>query len=826
MPVSRELLAPMVEAWRERAEIARRKRQFWDDICDQCRYFYQGAVGFMWDESFRRKYLGNIPVPKFKLTIAKAFEFIAVIGPTLYWRNPERNVVTTKKFEMKPEYLGDPNDQNIQQMFQQMQQQEMQNDLPFKIANELMKYPLNYYPFEQPGGGLMGHSILAITESMIYGRGCLWTSPYTMPGSNRKLIGSFFGSARDLWVDPDCKDPTLQDALWIMRESTSPVWVVEEKYGWKPGSLREYANAHGDEAYVAQKSRDDSDKRDEPQYDSIRYQEFYSRGGCGVRFTRDMPDNVKDALDRAVGDYAYICITDDCPFPLNAPPDSLAVSSDNDIRRMFEWPVPTWVDGKWPVKCLDYYPRLDSPYPIPPLEPGLGELTLMNLLLSFLCGRIWSDNRNITAVFKQHARGIVDKIKNGGMDEVVEIESVGGQNEDINRIITQWIKKPVGADSWRLFEMISLAFDKRVGLTDLAYGLNPGGTTSRSAADINAKQSALSVRPQYMMNCVESFMDEVADAEKFCSKMFITGNDLLPLLGPTGAQMWDQYVVAADPELFVRSMRARVTANSARKPNKDREIANLQMLVPTLFPELSKHADITHDTNPLNALLARLGEANDFSLEGMFLGPRQPAPPPPPPPEMQQQMEQQNQLAMAQQQATIQKLNAESQLTMAKAQSEIASIGQGQQETQLEAARVQNEMQIEAARMQNENAIEGARMQQEMMSEQARMQMEVQKNAQAAQLRAAETQQKISQSEQRAQADLGIRMSRFELDTGISEQQGSQRSRQDEERHVQEMRQKEEDHELDMAIQSSAARTQARNQSKAQKNGNGKPVRK
>ena len=60
----------------------------------------------------------------------------------------------------------------------------------------------------------------------------------------------------------------------------------------------------------------------------------------------------------AVGDYAYICVSDACPYPLNIPPAVLDEQPDEtgfpqSLRQRLAWPIPFWaVTTAGPLRCL------------------------------------------------------------------------------------------------------------------------------------------------------------------------------------------------------------------------------------------------------------------------------------------------------------------------------------------------------------------------------------------------------------------------------------------------------------------------------------------
>ena len=81
-----DFLQPYTSGWLGKIEAARKARKGFDDVARQCNSFFAGSVDFMWSPEFKAKYIkGNIS-PKFRITLQKAFEFVALYGPNLYWQ--------------------------------------------------------------------------------------------------------------------------------------------------------------------------------------------------------------------------------------------------------------------------------------------------------------------------------------------------------------------------------------------------------------------------------------------------------------------------------------------------------------------------------------------------------------------------------------------------------------------------------------------------------------------------------------------------------------------------------------------------------------------
>ncbi len=85
-------LTQIVEGWRSLIKLAEghEKRKKFMKTAKMCTHFYAGAMGFMWDDTFRKDFLGSMPSPEFKITIAKGFETVAIMVPNLMWDYPGR----------------------------------------------------------------------------------------------------------------------------------------------------------------------------------------------------------------------------------------------------------------------------------------------------------------------------------------------------------------------------------------------------------------------------------------------------------------------------------------------------------------------------------------------------------------------------------------------------------------------------------------------------------------------------------------------------------------------------------------------------------------
>ena len=872
------VLRPIVTGWLCKIEQAIKHKKPFTDIAEQCTAFFSADTGFMWEPKYRKKFLNTSTSPRFRMTMSKAFELVALFGPTLYWRNPTRTVTPRRQVPLPEHIFGEQNMVEIQQMEQQLQQQmqqlqeqmqgsqqqmqQMQQQMQQAVQAaqqgdqqaaqaaqqmqqqmqqvqqqiqpmqqqaqqlqqqmqqiqpqvqmvreaeqlfqqsqvearfrkmtdatraELVQKWLNYTPNEQPGGGLAQHAEMAITEALVKGRGVLWVQPYTQPGSKMNLTGSFYDTVDNLFIDPDAE--TLEDAKWIAKREVKPVWQVEKDYGLKPGTLENKANLESAESQGERLGDDMSSlhRKQGKTFDLIVHWKIWSKGGVGARLTGVNTD-LKDQFDKTVGDYAYLCIAANVPWPLNAPPEKFKEASSEEVQKMFKWPVEYWRDNRWPCSLLDFYPKPRSLWPIAPLAPGLGELAFMNVVISHLANRIWSSSRDFVAVLKSAEEEVTRAIKKGEDLAVIPLNEV---HQDINRVVSFLQQPQTNFDIWRILEQVMQLFERRTGLTELMAGMTQ--TQSRSAEDIATKREQMSIRPDHMSGKVEAWMSEVAKMEKFCCRFYVGPKDVVQLIGNSGAMLWDKLITQQDPEVVLRELDASVEANSARKPNKMRETQNIQQAMQTLFPVLDKHADVTTDTTPLNELLKIWGKATDFDVDDVLAPQRLP---------MQYQewfMQQQQQMMQGEQQAEQQAKQQEMEMEQQKLQIQQMQ-AQGKMQTeqmkaQSEMAKNQQDAQIEAMKAQ-------AEMQQTMMSGQ----MELQKSR-------VDLEKTLAEQAAARQQQMLDQVSRVQ-DLTLKEEDHNRELDQDRAKHEQDMRQDKEEFAQDMKFQ--------RARERASDNGNGR----
>ena len=676
-PRETNFTSPYVQGWLGKIREAERHKTGFNDVAKQCMSFFSGAMNFMWESDFFSKHIGVPYSPKFKICIQKGFELVSLFGPSLYWRNPERTVKSREQSALDPElFAGDP---EAEMLYQQLSQGSQQRKVSADIVSQLLEYYLNYTPSEQPGG-LAWHSTEAITECLVKGRGCLWPKPYKPAGSDRVLTGSFYDSVDNLLIDPDAT--SLQDAQWIAQRVVQPIWQVEKEFGYAAGALSSYGS-HESAMSQGERGGDEwaSERKAGKTFDLLTYFKVYSKGGIGGRLSglNDAQNRLGRSIDQVVGDHAYICVSPAVPFPLNAHPEQIPHASDDETRRRFQWPIPFWMDnrGRWPVAILDFYRKPNDPWAIAPLAPGLGELTFLNIMISSMCNRIHTASRTIIGASESLSPAVESAIKSGADLAYLKL---GSHEMELEKLI-KFIDTPnVSRDVWEIIDRVMNMFDRRTGLTELMSGMNPGGKVPRVASDVNARQQAASIRPEYMATKVEDWMSDVADMEKLCARWFVEPQHLTGFMGTAEQHLWGKYINSEHPEHIVRGFKATVMANSARRPDKNRDVENLQQAMQYFSQVIAQHGFQTGDMESFNELIRLWGRSVDQDVEGMMLeAPEQPEGQGQPDPQ-QEAIQQKMQIEQAQFQNKMEQSNQQHQQRMMQSQEQhSARMQQGMQ---------------------------------------------------------------------------------------------------------------------------------------------------
>lgn len=614
-------LSPICGHWFKKISIAWgfKRKEFQDDA-DECTSFFDGPYDFLYTSRYMRKSRGFVtdegdpPKVSFGMTVNKASEIVQLFGPVLYHRNPVRKVIPRLPPEMPAALFGDVNlDPFALQAYLTQQAYTAQGQTVDETRAALLGAYLNYTPFALD---LKTESRWAIDEALIKGLGVMVTEVYTPPGGGPKMVGSFFETCDNIVYDSDAETP--HDAQFVAIRCCHPIWQVEEEYGLAPGSLKGHVESHGQQAAVEGDPEGGYKRAQGKTNDLCIYFKVYSKMGMGGRLEGATP-GLRDTLD-LFGDYVYLVIAKDCPYPLNLSPEFLATATPEEVQERVQWPTPFWVDDGWPFTPISFHRRPRKIYPSAILRFGLGELKFINWCYSFIAGKIKTTARDFIAFKKSAGEELKDAILNGKDMTLLELEEAHGT---ISEVVGFLQHPEFNGDVWKVLEAVEANFEKRVGLTELMYGQSQ--VQLRSAQEANLKASQLQVRPDDMASKVEEAMTEVARKEMFAAYWHLGREDVRPVLGEVGAYYWEQLIAAAPVEEVVNQLQARVEANSMRKPNQERDAANLNQAMTTLFPSLWAYGMQTTDVGPVNNLIMDWSKAVGLD-PGRYIV--QPPPPP------------------------------------------------------------------------------------------------------------------------------------------------------------------------------------------------------
>lgn len=663
-------LGMICEQWLKKIDLAiQAKHEAFGRYADEAMKFYDGDHAWMWDLDYSQGKGGFLAtgvqaiLPKFRMTVNRVAELVALYGPSLYHRNPNIQVTPIDPPGMPPEVFGidsmlDPmmQDPMAVQQFQMMQQQEGVATKVRHAHSDLQSHYLNWLQLEEDK---KVQSRRSIAEALIKGLSLLETSMFTPDGGSIKYPVSKFLSVDDLQVDPDAR--YWEDVTWIAIRCEHPVWQVELEYGLERGSLKAQMQSKGGQAEteVKTKRKKNSGKSGEATHDLLVYWKIYSKCGIGDLLKGIKRDDLEGEFD-FLGKFCFLAVAKGIPYPLNIPNEiskapeideeqlamqqALLLAQDPNAPPMpdpmqeyeqrfaeaADWPIPFWMakDG-WPVSRLFFYDKPREIWPMSIIKPAIGYLRFINWGMSFLADKAAASSTTYVAVLKSAAETLKAQLADAtGPFHLLEIPEILGVGANIEQLV-QFLDAPdFGEELYNVLAQVNQSFDKCTGLTELMYGLQ--GTQARSATEMQIKDQNISVRPDDMASQVEDWLSRTATMELIAARMLCDGNDVKGPLGDVGAWVWENQIMTTDVEYVIRSFNIRVEAGSARKPNKTNRIQQLNELGQTMMPTLQGFAQMGQ-VKPLNAFLGDVAKAMDMDASAYMVQP----PPPPAPVESQ-----------------------------------------------------------------------------------------------------------------------------------------------------------------------------------------------
>jgi hypothetical protein len=330
-------------------------------------------------------------------------------------------------------------------------------------------------------------------------------------------------------------------------------------------------------------------------------------------------------------------VADGVPYPLNAPPAILEEQVDEQtglpqsLFRAVQWPIPFWAESAgWPFEMLSFHRKPNYVWPISHIKPGIPELRFLCWAFSFLAQRVAVSCETIIGVSKAADQDIKDQIlsQSQGGFKIVELSEILGRS--VSDVISVFQLPNATNEIWQVIDAVTTMLEKRLGLTELVYGMT--NTQIRSATEASVRSEQISIRPDDMAECVENSMTNIARKEAMAARWLLTAEDVAPIVGPLGAMAWQAHVMPQEPIQIAREYDYRIESGSARKPNKATRAEQMSAALQNLGPVLSGLIG-AGVVDPFNALITDWADSLDLDATP-YLVPQPPPPPPMAPPGM------------------------------------------------------------------------------------------------------------------------------------------------------------------------------------------------
>jgi hypothetical protein len=419
-------------------------------------------------------------VVPFKAKIAKTAQAIEIFVPELYQQNPNRRV--------EPRAWANP--------------------AAVKRA-ELMEQYLNYTAGET---GLCDESRKAVTESIVYGRGVLWTGW----DPRKRLVKSVYDGVCNLLVDADARSDS--DVNWKGRKRVKPRWWLIARWPEKK-ALIEKLDAD------AERPSDQSRESDFTT-DMVTFYECYYRVGLHNYRGGDKLLE-KDEMGKLGGD--------DSPMKYSVTEGGVLLAEE-------PWEVPWHLDDQWPCQELDLRDRPGKLWPPSPLAPGLPHQKALNWIYRLYMAKMRVSTRTLIAVVSENGQGLeqeeIDKAVYGdGLYEVLRVVVNGAEGKKLSDFL-QTLNITSGVEEFERFvQIVSKEFEQATGLYEILY-YGDTGRQIRSAAEVEMKDRNSRSRLVDMREKVERWATKVARKEAIAARFLQSGEDIARIFGPEAGQAW------------------------------------------------------------------------------------------------------------------------------------------------------------------------------------------------------------------------------------------------------------------------------------------------
>ena len=657
----RMIFRPAVEQWLTKiADAHAIKEEEFGQYAAEAATFFDGPASTLWQKEMEHArssgFLEDAAgyFPKFRMSVNRLFEAVALFGPALYHQNPSVLATPLLPPEIAPASLDlDERDEQQAAIYQEILRDVRRQYEQAATHASIRQAYLNWLQTESDKKNV-GRDV--IVETMIHGMSFFWTEMFQPPGTDFKHPRTVYVSEEDVVYDMDAC--SWDEVLWVARRRRMPLNMAEEYFQLQPGTLAgQYMSLESQGNTYGSNLERSSRVRDKRSWDIIEFWEVYSKNGFGDYLAGSKfgePNIPRSEYDfRGFGRFCYIAVARGIPFPLNLPPETY-----EDPEQMFmraQWPIPFWIDqtngGGWPCTRLHFYKKPRTTLPTPMFKPVLPELRFVNWCMSFLADKVASSCQTIVGVLKDAATDIEKQLREdatkGTFRPFKLVTLNGSSGAQTVRDIVSFLDAPqFSRDIWTMIAEVTERIDKGTGLTELMYGLTSSQMRSAREADLRGDQVA--IRPDDMASRVEDALSDVAAKEMTAIQWNFQPEFVEPVVGNVAALVWQQQLASQPFAHTVRSFNYRVEAGSARKPNKANRVAALRDFGQAFAPMFGSLMQMGV-TGPFNAYVADYARALDLDPTPYLVE----LPPPPPPGASPEEMAAQQELQLESQQRQL-----------------------------------------------------------------------------------------------------------------------------------------------------------------------------
>ena len=433
----------------------------------------------------------DIKIP-FNARLSKGFQFISIIGWSIFQQNQERTVHRRKGFYEAPQQKGPDTDGEVLDVNQ--------------LRSKLVEDYLNYIP---KAYGAETHKRRAISDCCIFGLGVLesgWDSKRNIAISSHIPIKNYIVDS-DATCEADCHRKT------VVRYK--PRWWLKKHY---PDSIKAIKDANPT---------------------AVRPSDEAQEGG--LRYSTDTIKIYDTFMDIGLHHYRE---GDELANDLGVQDDSpkrYITTEEGTLLAELPWPVPLHRSNKWP---FTEYRMIDSPsgyYPVQPMLAGLPQLKAMDWIYrSYLAKMQFAIKTIVVAVTEQGndpGTKVIDAVTSRGLLEIVPWTNKGQEGKKISELLQQ-INLTSGVEELeRYLKLNDIEFQKAVGLYDFLYtGDTP--RQMRTTSEVNIRQSTSNSRIEEFRYRMDDSDSELAAKEAQIAKFLSEIEDIAKVFGPERAQLW------------------------------------------------------------------------------------------------------------------------------------------------------------------------------------------------------------------------------------------------------------------------------------------------